>query len=110
MILAGMQIPRLAAPFELACHTGGQRYTGFQFTVIERQSHGNFAPGMRDFWQANKAAREAQAAKRDAEWRGNPGETVASAQDRGLFHFAILNWQAACHALSRADLGFTELQ
>src|ERR1035441_5036327 len=48
MILAGMQIPRLAAPFALACHTGGQRYTGFQFTVIERQSHGNFALGMRD--------------------------------------------------------------
>ena len=43
-----MQLPRLAVPFELAFHAGGQRDTGFQFTVIERQSHGNLALGMRD--------------------------------------------------------------
>jgi hypothetical protein len=36
MVLAGMQIARLAVPFELAFHAGGQRDTGFQFTVIER--------------------------------------------------------------------------
>jgi hypothetical protein len=48
MVLAGMQIPRLPAPFEAAFHTGGQDNAGYQFTVIERKSHGNFALWMRD--------------------------------------------------------------
>src|ERR1035438_2399790 len=72
MILAGMQIPRLAVPFEPAFHAGGQRYTGFQFTVIERQSHGNFAPGMRD--RAGYVRQLAQEwADRDARETGRRG-------------------------------------
>jgi hypothetical protein len=62
-----------------------------------------------DCWEANKAARVAQAAKRDTEWRGNPGETVEGVLDCALFQFGILILLAVCDALSRADLAFAEV-
>src|ERR1039457_1161703 len=111
------QISPLAAPFELACHTGGQRYTGFQFTVIERQSHGNFALGMRDRagyvrqlaqeW-ADRDAREAGCRVIDAQHRaeefviraGAPGVAIRA---RGIGCFGPSGQSAVEHGAPRAQ-------
>jgi hypothetical protein len=73
------------------------------------RSHINLHTVPLDCWQANKAAREAQAATERVDVRGNPEETVQRRPSCGRFQLAILNSQEACHALSRADLVFSEL-